>query len=316
MKVWMKGCFLLVLLSFPVAVAGEASDMGRFFYSGDGRLSLLGKKNGAAFSGRYRYGAMDYDPAALKLICRVFQAPYGGQRPGLALRLIEFLDYLQDQLNPGTRITITSGYRDPQYNQSLRNRGGIVAKASLHQYGMAADIIMDGVPAKRVWDHVKALGFGGVGYYHGQTAHVDVGPARFWDEKTSGVGSGLSDDNKLIGLVTQYDIYRPGERLVLRFTRMTAFPIGVARHFDLEPVTGTGAGTTDATTSFSPTVSIPAKDACLKFYHIDEMARLSWPLPSGLPTGSYRVRARFCQNPWETMPREIVTPIFQVVYPE
>ena len=46
------------------------------------------------------------------------------------------------------------------------------------------------------------------GYYHGDVVHIDVGPARFWDETTSGVGTGISDGNKLIGIITDYDVYR------------------------------------------------------------------------------------------------------------
>ena len=310
----LSACLPIASLFLPLPARGDSPDLGRFYYSGDGRITLLGRKNGAVFSGRYRKGKGAYDAEALAQISRVFQAPYGRQPPGLSLRLIEFLDYLEDQLNPGARITITSGYRAPQYNQSLRDRGGIVAKASLHQYGMAADLIMDGVASKRIWEYVKALGFGGVGYYHGQTVHVDVGPARFWDEQTSGVGLGLSDDNKLIGLVTRYDRYRPGERLQLRFIRMTAFPIGVAHRFYLEPAAV--ADTVGAATAFVPTVEIPAQGSCLKFSRIDEMAHLQWPLPGGLPSGPYRVRARFCRNPWKEMPREAVTPTFHVLGPE
>ena len=106
---------------------------------------------------------------------------------------IEFTDYLEDQLGKGSLITITSGYRAPEYNTKLRKGGGLAAKASLHQYGMAADFIMDEVPSKRVWEYVRSIGFGGTGYYHGETVHVDVGPSRFWDEKTSGIGTGLSE---------------------------------------------------------------------------------------------------------------------------
>ena len=310
--IYMLIAYWLVIVPFPPPLAwGDRTDIRRFQYGGDGRISLRGKKNGAVFSGRYRKGKGAYDPVAVKQIHEVFQAPYTAHQPGLSLRLVEFLDYLEDRLEPGARITITSGYRNPQYNQSLRDRGGVVAKASLHQYGMAADLIMEGVPSKRIWEHVKALGFGGAGYYHGRTVHVDVGPARSWDEKTSGVGSGLSEDNKLIGLVTQYDIYRSGERLELRFIRMTAFPIGVRHRFYLEPVPAKEAR--KAPVPFTPTIPIAANGDCLSFSHINEMARLSWTLPTDLPPGAYRVRARFCQIPWEEMPREILTPAFRIV---
>ncbi|CAB5080061.1 hypothetical protein D3OALGA1CA_112 [Olavius algarvensis associated proteobacterium Delta 3] len=82
------------------------------------------------------------------------------------------------------------------------------------------------------------IGFGGAGYYHENVVHVDVGPARSWDEKTSGVGTGISDDNKLIGIVTDYDVYRPGEKLLWRFIRMTAFPIQVNTEFVMERLAG------------------------------------------------------------------------------
>ena len=67
---------------------------------------------------------------------------------GLSLRLIEFLDYLEDHLNKGAKITITSGYRKPKYNTMLRDKGNLAAKASLHQYGMAADLKIEGVESE------------------------------------------------------------------------------------------------------------------------------------------------------------------------
>jgi hypothetical protein len=195
----------------------------------------------------------------------------------------------------------------------VRNRGGLAAKASLHQYGMAVDIKMEGVPAKRVWNAVKTLGFGGAGYYHGATVHIDVGPARSWDETTSGVGTGISDDNKLIGLVSEYDRYRPGETVALRFIRMTAFPIGVAAEFTLDGRAGSGGA--KKTVKFTPSLTIAADPTCPVFDDIDQMAHIRWRLPDDLPPGRYTVRARFCGVEWKGMPPEIATPEFEVVRP-
>ena len=301
----------LILSGAPVQAA--ALDDGRFFFSGDGRVDLLSEKNGHSFAGPYRYGVKRYDKAALKDICRVFDAPYDPELSTLSLRLLEFLDFLQDSLNRGAKITIISGYRSPEYNTRLRNRGGLAAKASLHQYGMAADIKMEGVSARRVWDMVKTLGFGGAGYYHGDTVHIDVGPARSWDETTSGVGTGISDDNKLIGLVTDYDRYRPGEMVALRFIRMTAFPIGVVSEFALDRL----AGPDDArkTIKFTPFLEVAADSTCPKFDDIGQMAFIRWRLPADLPPGQYVVRARFCGNEWKGMPTEVASPEFEVVRP-
>lgn len=305
---------LLLGLILPGAtVRAAALDESRFFFSGDGRIDLLSEKNGHSFAGLYRHGAQSYDEAALRAICRVFDAPYDPELSNLSLRLLEFLDFLQDSLQREAKITITSGYRSPAYNTRVRNRGGLAAKASLHQYGMAVDIKMEGVPARRVWNTVKTLGFGGAGYYHGDTVHVDVGPARSWDETTSGVGTGISDDNKLIGLVSAYDRYRPGETVALRFIRMTAFPIGVASEFALDRRVGSGGE--KKTVTFTPSLKIAADTTCPEFEDIDQMAHIRWRLPDDLPPGRYTFRVRFCGVQWKGMPPEIATPEFEVVRP-
>jgi len=304
---------VLGLIAVALQAATVSPDIDRFFLSGDGRISLTSEKNGESFAGRYRQGRAGYDQTAIEAIHRVFGAPYDPAFSRLSLRLIEFLDFLEDRLCHGVRITIASGYRNPDYNAKLRKQGILAAKASLHQYGMAADLKMDGVPARRIWDYVKALGFGGAGYYHGETVHVDVGPARSWDEKTSGVGTGISSANKLIGLVTDYDVYLPGEMMSLRFIRMTAFPIGVAQEFALDLQKGTGGS--DEVIRFKPSFSASTESTCPEFNDISQMASIHWQLPNELPPGRYKVRARFCNCAWEDMPPEISTPEFEIGKP-
>jgi uncharacterized protein YcbK (DUF882 family) len=310
-------CVAAVLVMGLIAATVQAGavfpDMCRFFLSGDGWISLTSEKSGESFAGQYRQGRAGYDQTALEGIHRVFGAPYDPAFSRLSLRLIEFLDFLEDRLCHGARITITSGYRNPDYNAKLRKQGILAAKASLHQYGMAADLKMDGVPARRIWDYVKGLGFGGTGFYHGETVHVDVGPARSWDEKTSGVGTGISSANKLIGLVTDYDVYLPGEMMSLRFIRMTAFPIGVGQEFALDLQTGTGGS--DEVIRFKPSFSVSTESTCPEFNDMSEMASIHWHLPKELPPGRYKVRARFCNCPWEDMPPEISTPEFEIGKP-
>jgi uncharacterized protein YcbK (DUF882 family) len=288
----------------------DQSNRSRFFYSGDGYIHLVGKKNGKAFRGRYRKGSGQYRADAYKAISAVFGAPYQSSRQVLSLRLIEFLDYLEDRLGPGALLTITSGYRPPEYNTKLRKRGALAAKASLHQYGLAADFILEGVSSKRVWETVRSIGFGGTGYYHGTTVHVDVGPARFWDEKSSGVGTGLSDDNKLIGVVTDYDIYGPGELVTLSFIRMTAFPINVQSEFKLLPTEN--PENLEGIVSFRPDSEALTVDRCGEFNDISQMASLRWRLPSNILPGRYLIRAGFCGSMWEKMPEEVSTPEFEI----
>jgi uncharacterized protein YcbK (DUF882 family) len=306
---------LITILTLFILLAGRSETLAkhpqRFFFSGDGQIDIAAERSGIAYRGRYRLDTGRYDENAYRSLCRVFGAPYDAHHSGLSLRLIAFLDYLQDRLGSGALIAITSGYRSPEYNTHLRQKGALAAKASLHQYGMAADFKMEGVSPRRIWQFVRSLGFGGAGFYHGQTVHVDVGPARSWDEKSSGVGTGISDDNKLMGLVTDYDRYRPGDTLWLRFIRMTAFPIGVAAEFDLLRLEPSGAQT--PVSRFSPFVQTDAQVRCAHFGDIEQMAAFQWSLPQDLSAGRYTIRAVFCDNPWPVMPSEVISPPFEVV---
>jgi uncharacterized protein YcbK (DUF882 family) len=307
---------LMVLVTLTMAFtpsSAATSKMTRFFHSGDGHIRLNSEKNKKTFDGTYRDENGRYDDTAYRAISAVFGASGRSHGGVISLRLIEFLDYLEDRLGPGALITITSGYRPPAYNANLRKRGALAAKASLHQYGMAADFFLKGVPSKRVWDHVRSLGFGGTGYYHGKTVHVDVGPARFWDEKSSGVGTGLSDDNKLIGLVTDFDYYTYGQVVTLRFIRMTAFPIQVHPEFELIDL---GQAINNRKTFvFKPENISPQAGGCAEFTTIDQMASFRWSLPLDLPPGRYLIRARFCGQIWEEMPKFVSTPEFEVRLP-
>lgn len=312
-----KKIFLIIaLLILGLIVTDPSSsqntrDVNRYFYNGDGKLNLFNAKNKIAFNGRYRVGKGMYNENALKEIHRIFGAEYDKPPSRISLRLIEFLDFLEDRLHPGARITIASGYRSPKYNTNLRNKGKLAATASLHQYGMAADIKMQGTSSKHIWNTVKKLGFGGTGYYHGKLVHIDVGPARSWDEKTSGVGTDISIHNKLIGIVTDYDIYLPGEMIELRFIRMTSFPIGVNPELVLE---GVGKdGRTKQITRFKPSVASTADGNCPQFSDISQMMGIQWQLPADIPPGRYKIRASFCQRLWEDMPPETSTSEFAII---
>jgi uncharacterized protein YcbK (DUF882 family) len=304
---------ILVLAATGTASSDTITDVSRFFYNGDGKINLLSAKNGISFNGQYRKSKGIYDEKALKTIHRLFGAEKDRPLSTISLRLIEFLDYLEDHLHPGARITIVSGYRNPKYNTELRNKGRLAAKASLHQYGMAADIKIQGTSSKRVWNTVKKLRFGGTGYYKGKLVHIDVGPARFWDEKTSGVGTDISTQNKLIGLVTNYDFYLPGEMIGLRFIRMTAFPIGVSPEFILEKIENNGQ--LKEIVRFKPLFAIAPKAPCPQFSDIDQMTGIRWKLPKDLLPGRYKIRSFFCKKLWEDMPVEILSPAFDIIHP-
>ena len=301
---------LTVALASGLWASEVSGNMGRYFLSGDGKLILYSERTGKSFSGAYRNGLGSYDEKALNEICRVFDAPCEPSPMGLSLRLIEFIDYLEDHLNSGAKITITSGYRKPEYNALLRAKGNLAAKASLHQYGMAADLKIQGVRAETLWHYIRDLNFGGAGYYHGDVVHIDVGPARFWDETTSGVGSGISDGNKLIGIVTDYDVYRAGMTVALRFIRMTDFPIRVTAEFTI--IRQDHADEMASRRSFIPVFNISQGNRCIEFRNIDEMNGIKWELPMDLKPGRYKIQARFCDDAWPDMPSRIQTPEIEI----
>ena len=293
---------LIAIAAFPAAGSGKDGGevhSSRFFISGDGRINLAGR--GGSFAGAYRRSDGSYDTAAMRKINALYGSRLGVPGAEITPRFLEFLDFLQDSLSPGKRITIHSGYRSPKYNTGLRDKGRLAAKASLHQYAMAADIKLEGVSSERVWNFVKDLDYGGAGFYHGSMVHIDVGPARSWDETTSGVGTDISDDNKLIDLMTDRDIYLPGEEMRLQFTRMTAFPIGVSPAFALERVEG---GKTGKPLSLESSLS-SARAECPKLSSIEAMADARVSLPRDLKPGRYRVRASFCEKEWEAMPDSV-----------
>lgn len=78
-------------------------------------------------------------------------------------------------------VIVNSGFRTHAYNETLPGS----AEDSPHLWGMAADIIVDGVPPDAVADFAETLGVGGLGRYDTFT-HVDVrGQDRRWDNRTS-----------------------------------------------------------------------------------------------------------------------------------
>ena len=86
-------------------------------------------------------------------------------------RVAERLQVVRDILN--TPIKVTSGYRTPAHNLKV---GG--ERNSYHVKGMAADIVVPGVPASRVQSLLKHWN-GGLGSYTHFT-HIDIGPKRRW----------------------------------------------------------------------------------------------------------------------------------------
>lgn len=75
----------------------------------------------------------------------------------------------------GAPVRVNSGYRSPEHNRDI---GG--AALSRHTFGLAADIVVDGILPQTVHAFLVTLAPGGLGKYRTFT-HVDVqGVGRRW----------------------------------------------------------------------------------------------------------------------------------------
>lgn len=103
-------------------------------------------------------------------------------------KLVIYLQKIRDRF--GKSVKINSGYRSPAHNAKV---GG--ATNSYHTKGMAADIVVSGVSAKRVAQYAEAIGILGIGWYEGQKfTHIDTRSAKyFWKDKSANARKTFSD---------------------------------------------------------------------------------------------------------------------------
>jgi uncharacterized protein YcbK (DUF882 family) len=99
-------------------------------------------------------------------------------------KLFDLLHELNGTLETEQPYHIISGYRSPETNTMLRERGGShtgVATQSLHMVGKAMDIRVPGVKLDHLRTAAASLKLGGVGFYPSSNfVHVDTGRVRFW----------------------------------------------------------------------------------------------------------------------------------------
>ncbi len=153
--------------------AKEEKPVDRYFFSGDGSIQLSNAHSGKSARVQYRLPDGSYPTAARRQVDELFGVPLGSN-DHISLRLVSVLDYIEDRYHQP--IEILSGYRSPEYNESLRAQGRLAAKTSMHMEGMAADIRMRKVLSAEWFQMLKAMGLFGVGYYHDNSLHVHSGP--------------------------------------------------------------------------------------------------------------------------------------------
>ena len=286
----LTACFLLATISSLLADEGKPRD--RYFLSGDGWIQLTNAKTGNSARIRYRLADGSYPQGAQRQIDRLFGVP-AGSSDHVALRLIAFLDYFEDHFQQP--ISIISGYRSPEYNENLRAQGRLAAKASLHMEGMAADIQMRKELSAKAFPLLRELQCCGVGYYHGDSLHLDTGPARFWDETTSKVHTNISEHNKQIMVRTDQDIYLPGETVEIKLARITDYPIAVASHFD---VIRDGRTLKEFVFDGKDEGCLPVKDP--------KNRTMQWRIPSEFRLDEkIQLRVRLCDKPFPEMPEQV-----------
>ncbi len=295
--------FLLVTILFCSPARAEPP---RFFLMGDGTITVAGQ------SVTYRTANNTYLPEGLQKIGLLFRSPWTPAEERLSLRFIEILDYVQDQLQ-GKNYSVRSGYRSPNLNQKLRNQGKLAAQSSMHIEGAAGDLILIGVSASEVFDFVKGLDCCGIGWYHSKHFHLDTGPSRYWSETTSKTEDKSPQQNEKVILQADFDRYRPGEEIALKFMRVTQYPIGIPSRFTLVSLNNP----TPATIADLPVhISGQAKsnEACVVLSKRGEARSLQVKLPEKkIAPGKYGVQVQFCNRyQYEKMPETIVSRPFEI----
>jgi uncharacterized protein YcbK (DUF882 family) len=95
--------------------------------------------------------------------------------------LLDLLHRINRALDTSQPFNLISGYRSPATNAWLASQSEGVARHSLHMYGMASDINVQGRSLALLHLVALAMRGGGVGYYpRSDFVHVDIGRVRRW----------------------------------------------------------------------------------------------------------------------------------------
>lgn len=293
----------LALCAIALLATGVAADPGpRFFFAGDGRLSLRDAHGSGALDVRFRRADGSYDQAALSRIRRFLRSRGDRKESDIALRTIEILDFVESHFRP-RRIKVVSGYRSPAYNDRLRAGGALAAQASLHTQGLAVDVMLEGVKLQPAWDELRELKVGGVGLYEKQHfLHLDSGPPRFWEPETSKVGENLSAGNARVFARTEFDLYTSASLVggMVELHSVTALPLRI------EPVARL-IGQDVAVTLTPQAGLVRDPDGCLRVDEREPRVRAAIESIRGdrVAIGRYRLGVATCSPRIESTPETI-----------
>jgi uncharacterized protein YcbK (DUF882 family) len=126
----------------------------------------------------------EYLAPALKDINVLLRDFRANQVKAIDPALLDLLFQLNAALGTDQPFHVISGYRTPETNAMLQERGGShsgVASHSLHIEGKAIDIRVPGIKLEHLRDTATSLKLGGVGFYPASNfVHVDTGRVRYW----------------------------------------------------------------------------------------------------------------------------------------
>ena len=178
--------FLKSSAFFAATVLGAKSAFAKLIDGRDdglpeGKLSLYNVNNHERLTVTYRNSLGEYCQDALQALNWILRCHVTNETTHMDLRVLEYLNRLDNSLGGGNEIHVISGYRSPAYNHELRTRSRGVAKNSFHMKGRAIDLAIPGIGLGKIRHSALALAAGGVGYYpHNGFVHIDSGNCRAW----------------------------------------------------------------------------------------------------------------------------------------
>lgn len=285
----------------------------RFFLSGDCHIRIYNTHNLRLADVQLCNGLGLLQDDAFLQVDNVFGFPSAEKGENISRRMIVYLDHFADQVDPNVIIQMISGYRSPNYNQNLRDRGGMAAKTSTHMDGMAIDFTFKGMNAKEMWGKIRHEDCCGIGYYHGNTLHLDAGRPRFWTTETSKVRTDASEHNRFIYLSTEYDRYRPGETCRLFFTSMSDFGFGVPTEIELVDENNAGKKTISLSVRMKTENGETAPAKSCSIVQSRAGARFLFATLPEKALGRFRIRVSFCQKTAELMPDFVLSNPIEIV---
>lgn len=297
---------LLFILFIPAHIYAETKDK-LFFLMGDGKIHIRNAKTGkeARVTLLTPQGQLNSD--AFERIDEVFNFPTKEKGEHISPRLIFMLDYFSDIAAAGKVIVLESGYRSPDYNSNIRNRGANAARTSTHIDGLALDFHIEGVNGKKLWEIIRQYQCCGVGHYGGNTVHLDAARPRFWEASTSKVHTGESDYNRRIYLSTDYDRYKGGDTVRLSFSAVSDFGFGIKKDIVI-----TDSAVADNATANALIKNHGGKD-CIIMHDRKSSRFIYFRLPDTIKAGRYKVKLDFCERPFEQMPIQVLSNEIEIV---